>query len=394
MQRGDITTAQTGNEMHEITHWSYTEGSSDKVYILEIAPEGHGWTVMGRSGRRGASLVNQPKTKNGPVAYSVARSLYDAEVRTRQRKRYQLDKTVNPTTPIAPASAAAAAPVAPRPVPVTPLAPARVDTGLRAMLLKPVDGDAHIRALMADDRYGLERKHDGRRVMLIVHTDFDGAYVRGANRNGEEFEVPHEVRQAAKLTAMGRAVLDGEMVGTQFHPFDLLEVEGRCIRKQPYAARRARLATLLGDGSGFELTATHTGSDKDAARAAYLADGAEGVVFKRLDAPYSPGRGEDAFKWKFVASATVLVAARNAKRSIVAAVVDDAGAELRVGNVTIPPNHEVPPVGAYVEVEYLYCFPGEDGCLYQPVYKGQRDDKTEADTHASLQFKDAERKAA
>lgn len=384
--------------MHEITHWTYTEGSSDKEYLLEIAPEGNGWTVMGRSGRRGGSLVNQLKTKNGPVAYSVARSIYDGEVRTRRRKGYQLFNTVHPSatsTPAAPAAAQVApATAAITPAPAAPAAPRRVDTGLRAMLLKPVDGEAHIRALIADDRYGLEKKHDGRRVMLIVHTDFDGAYVRGANRDGEEFEVAHEVRQAAKLTAMGRAVLDGEMIGTQFFPFDLLEVEGRCIRKQPYTARRARLAALLGDGSGFVATVTHTGADKAAARAAYLAEGAEGVVFKRLDAQYASGRGEDAFKDKFCASATVLVVAHNAKRSVVVAVIDDAGSEVRVGNVTIPPNHDVPPVGALAEVGYLYAYAGEGGCLYQPVYKGLRDDKAVPDTHGSLQFKGAERKAA
>jgi bifunctional non-homologous end joining protein LigD len=41
--------------------------------------------------------------------------------------------------------------------------------------------------------------------------------------------------------------------------------------------------------------------------------------------------------------------------------------------VTIPPNHDLPPVGSVVEVRYLYAF-RESGALYQPVYLGQRDD--------------------
>lgn len=43
-----------------------------------------------------------------------------------------------------------------------------------------------------------------------------------------------------------------------------------------------------------------------------------------------------------------------------------------VGNVSIPPNHEIPAVGAVVECRYLYAFPG--GSIFQPVYLGVRDD--------------------
>ena len=45
---------------------------------------------------------------------------------------------------------------------------------------------------------------------------------------------------------------------------------------------------------------------------------------------------------------------------------------LSVGNVTIPPNHAVPVIGELVEVEYLYAYPC--GSLYQPVYRGKRND--------------------
>jgi bifunctional non-homologous end joining protein LigD len=44
-----------------------------------------------------------------------------------------------------------------------------------------------------------------------------------------------------------------------------------------------------------------------------------------------------------------------------------------VGNVTIPPNHPVPEVGAVVDVRFLYAFK-ESNSLYQPVYLGQRKD--------------------
>jgi bifunctional non-homologous end joining protein LigD len=43
-----------------------------------------------------------------------------------------------------------------------------------------------------------------------------------------------------------------------------------------------------------------------------------------------------------------------------------------VGNVTIPPNHNIPVAGDVVEVEYLYAYKG--GSIYQPVYRGKRTD--------------------
>jgi hypothetical protein len=45
----------------------------------------------------------------------------------------------------------------------------------------------------------------------------------------------------------------------------------------------------------------------------------------------------------------------------------------------------MPMPGTFVEVEYMNLMRG--GSLYQAVYKGERDDKTEADTYSSLRFK-------
>ena len=50
----------------------------------------------------------------------------------------------------------------------------------------------------------------------------------------------------------------------------------------------------------------------------------------------------------------------------------DGAASRYVGNVSVPANQKMPKKGALVEVRYLYCFP--EGCLFQPVYLGVRDD--------------------
>jgi bifunctional non-homologous end joining protein LigD len=60
-----------------------------------------------------------------------------------------------------------------------------------------------------------------------------------------------------------------------------------------------------------------------------------------------------------------------------------------VGNVPVPPNQRMPKPGALVEVRYLYCF--KEGCLFQPVYLGIRDDiDASACTHKQLKYRPEE----
>ena len=61
----------------------------------------------------------------------------------------------------------------------------------------------------------------------------------------------------------------------------------------------------------------------------------------------------------------------NARRSIALRLLNHEGWQ-PVGNVTIPANHKVPPVGVVVAVRFLHAY--RDGSLYQPVYLGERSD--------------------
>jgi bifunctional non-homologous end joining protein LigD len=118
------------------------------------------------------------------------------------------------------------------------------------------------------------------------------------------------------------------------------------------------------------------------------AERGEGVVFKKGDSKYVPGRpnsGGNQLKYKFVSSTTLRVVAINAgKRSVqVEASVPDGFQS--VGNVTIPTNFSVPTVGSLVEIRYLYFF--REGSLFQPVYLGPRTDVDCADAVDSLKVK-------
>jgi bifunctional non-homologous end joining protein LigD len=99
------------------------------------------------------------------------------------------------------------------------------------------------------------------------------------------------------------------------------------------------------------------------------------VVFKQWDAIHTAGRpntGVPQRKHKFVESASAIVTAVNARRSV-ALGLHDGTRLVPAGNVTIPPNHPVPEAGEVVEVRYLYAMP-ESGALFQPVYLGKRED--------------------
>jgi bifunctional non-homologous end joining protein LigD len=101
----------------------------------------------------------------------------------------------------------------------------------------------------------------------------------------------------------------------------------------------------------------------------------EGIVFKRLDAPYMPGKpnsGGPQLKFKFVATLSAIVAKINQKRSVEISLFKGRSL-ISCGNVTIPANHGIPTVGAVVEVRYLYAH-RQSHALFQPVYLGPRDD--------------------
>ena len=106
--------------------------------------------------------------------------------------------------------------------------------------------------------------------------------------------------------------------------------------------------------------------------------GADGfaVVFRVVEAQVE-GRARDAgapVKFNFVESASFVVLARNSQRSVTLGLYPAGGdTPGPAGNVTIPPNHEVPAPGDVVEIKYL-CAHRQSGAVYQPVYLGKRHD--------------------
>jgi bifunctional non-homologous end joining protein LigD len=117
--------------------------------------------------------------------------------------------------------------------------------------------------------------------------------------------------------------------------------------------------------------------------------GAEGMVLKSMDAPFSPGRDghRHQFKYKFCQTASLIAGPAHGGKRSVSVLLHRDGLLVPAGHVTIPPNHPVPQEGSVVEVRYLYAF-RPSGSIYQPVYLGVRDDIAAADcTVDQLKYK-------
>lgn len=345
---------------------------SDKLYKVELKQQGDGWVVMGANARRGAALIPRPKT-SGPVPYAKAKKVYDDTVRKKRADGYHdYDEGGGVASSTLPENSGR-------------------QSGIFPQLLNEVEEGGE-EALITDDRWGAEEKFDGKRIIL----HFSGGAATGINRRGLTCGIPVTVeRDALALGARfggDSFLMDGELVGETFRAFDFLVRAQDDLRALPFARRRAHLELALASplpNIALSTLARTTEEKRELYRRLFEAE-REGVVFKRLDAPYTPGRpnrGGTQLKKKFVATGSFIVTEVNMQRSVAVHALDERGAVVPLGNVTIPANKDVPKVGDVVEVRYLYCH-RNGGSLFQAVYLGVRDDITREDCRTSqLKYK-------
>ena len=177
------------------------------------------------------------------------------------------------------------------------------------------------------------------------------------------------------------ALIDGEAVGETLHAFDLLELDGHDLRRNFYRNRCAALFLLLPPDTPTlrRVSTAIDPKDKLAVFDKLRQNRSEGVVFKDLDAPFSPSRpnsGGTQLKFKFVESASFVVTGVNVKRSVSLGLYDaisNGDNLVPAGNVAIPPNQPVPEIGDVVDCQFLYALK-QSGSIYQPVYIGPRSD--------------------
>jgi bifunctional non-homologous end joining protein LigD len=340
----------------------FKEGGSDKVYHATVEPKGNKFVVNFSYGRRGGNMTTGTKTSS-PVDLEEAKKVWKKLVDSKLAKGYR-HMTEDSQGVIPQAD-----------LPDTP-------TESQCVLLNPVDEDECER-LLGDNKWAAQPKFDGVRFMLGVK----GGKVYALNRKGKHVSVPTHIAKCAEKIGE-EFLLDGELVGDVLHVFDVLEY-GECVRQMPLEERGGlllRMTDILriegGDKSPIKFVGLYTGRQKKRLHDTIKEEGGEGIVFKRMGSKYNVGRpasGGNYLKFKFYSTATCVVGDINEKRSVSLRM----GCGTEVGNVTIPPNHEVPKKGDLVEVRYLYAYKG--GSLYQPTYLGVRDD-VDADLAEELKF--------
>jgi bifunctional non-homologous end joining protein LigD len=178
--------------------------------------------------------------------------------------------------------------------------------------------------LPADDaKWAFEIKWDGVRAIAYV----EGGRLRLQARSGRDITSRYpELRELGRALAGHEAILDGEVVAfdgdgrpsfqrlqsrmhltsehtvrrlSQTDPvhyviFDLLWLDGHSLCALPYTERRERLLELGLNGPTWQTPASHVG-DGAALLEASRARGLEGIIAKRLDATYAPGRRSPAW---------------------------------------------------------------------------------------------------
>jgi len=348
---------------HASSRLFYRDGSSDKEYHAAINPVDGGYTVTFAFGRRGSALTAGTKTAT-PVPLEKACLIYDKLLAEKTAKGYT------------PAGAG------------TPFAATDNESrvsGMVPQLLNSIEEDAAQR-LIADDGWCMQEKFDGKRIMVSVK----GGQVVGSNRKGLCVSLPQEVVDS--MTHLPDCEMDGELLGEKYVVFDVLKLDQNDLRFSSYRTRSEVMHDLLRLSFGPCVYVAETVWDPAGKQAFYdriAAAGGEGVVFKKVNGQSVAGRpasGGSQVKYKFYATCTCRVAAQNDQRSVRLSLRDASGNAVGIGNVTIPVNKAIPPVGALVEVRYLYAYKG--GSLYQPAYLGEREDLDETDCNlGQLKYK-------
>ena len=175
----------------------------------------------------------------------------------------------------------------------------------------------------SDPAWLYERKFDGERCLAYR----SGDRVRLMTRNRKQVNSTYP-ELAAALTAQDCAdfIVDGEVVAFEggrtdfeklqqrlgvrnpgaalraavpvyYYLFDVLWANGQDVRELPLRERKQLLRRLLSFSGPIRYT-THRTRNGEAYYAYACASGWEGLVVKRADAPYRPGRSRDWLKFK------------------------------------------------------------------------------------------------
>jgi len=246
---------------------------------------------------------------------------------------------------------------------------------VRSELLTEIT-EAEAKRYESNDAYGCEEKHNGER--RIIHKGVTSG-IRNFNREGNPGKaLPSHVINALQCHPLPSFTIDCEFEKGIVVVLDVLNLGGLDFSGQRYDKRKeAALLAFENRSPLIKVCKTITGKAKAAFVQAKRDEKAEGVCFKKLDAPFKQGRSGSHLKLKFVKDMDVVVLGPSPEghNSVRVGVYDEHGVMMEICGVSLngKPNAVK---GDVLCIKYLYASQ-KDGVMHavQPRMLFVRDDK-------------------
>ncbi|MEB0119032.1 hypothetical protein QN395_21405 [Undibacterium sp. RTI2.2] len=296
-----------------------TKDGADKEYHAEIKAVEGGYIVQTRHGKRGSATV--PKVIPPTVTYDEAVAQFNDIVKEKKspKKGYTEDESgvLYSTSEMA-----------------------GLMSGNFPHLLTPMSYE-DLLATMDNDNFGWMEKIDGERLMI----DKKKNTLVSSNKLGMINSIPQSIIDAVNALGVDDLMIDCENRLGKIFVFDILRMNQISLVSLPAIERYQYLSTLKPQDNLLIVPMLFNKSEKEEFLQSAKADNntqiIEGIVGKKLDGQYVPGRASPTnatqFKFKFVEDSSVFVIdVHKTKRSVEIGMINEHGHVRSVGNVGVP----------------------------------------------------------
>jgi hypothetical protein len=236
-------------------------------------------------------------------------------------------------------------------------------------MLIPID---RVGEYILNSGYGFQEKYNGKRRTIIKHEDRTAALNKqGVNRSVDDAFVKHVM-----ALPYNSITFEAEQVSKHYHIFDLLTLEDDDLMIRPYD-ERISIAHDIFSGKALWRSVVSTAIEEDeklALAKKLIEDKAEGLIIRKLNAKYKPGKSGQHLKIKFEKTLDAVVIGPSPKghESVEIGLFNPKGQLIRIGGCSQIGKEKVA-AGDVIEVKYLYGT--RSNHIVQPRMTVRRDDK-------------------